>query len=63
MKIMRERGDVEGRGCRVGMELERCFLLSVLFDLLLCRGNTGSLKKNIRVGKRGRKRGTQHSGL
>jgi hypothetical protein len=45
------------------MELERCFLLFVSFDLLLCRGNTGSLKKKkIRAGKRGGKRGTQRSG-
>jgi hypothetical protein len=43
------------------MELERCFLLSVLFDFLLCRGNIGSLKKKIKVGKIGGKRGTWHS--
>jgi hypothetical protein len=44
------------------MELERCFLLFVSFDLLLCGGNTGGLKKKIRAGKRGGKRGTQRSG-
>jgi hypothetical protein len=44
----------------LGMELERCFLLFDSFDLLLCRGHTGSLIKKIWVGKRGGKRGTWH---
>jgi hypothetical protein len=44
------------------MELERCFLLFVSFDLLLSGGNTGGLTKKIRAGKRGGKRGTRRGG-
>jgi hypothetical protein len=49
-------------GVELGMELERCFLLFVSFDLLLCGGNTGGLMRKIRVGKRGGNRATWRGG-
>jgi hypothetical protein len=44
-------------GVEIGMELQRCFLLFVSFDLLLHGGNTGSLKQENKGGEERRKEG------
>jgi hypothetical protein len=50
-------GKKREEGMEMGMELERCFLLFVLFDLLLRGGNTGGLKEENKGGEERRKEG------
>jgi hypothetical protein len=50
-------GKKRDEGAEMGIGLERCFPLFISFDLLLHRGNTGSLKQENKGGEERRKEG------